>query len=204
MVTVMKSVAFAPRESVASTRKVTVTFVAGAVKLNVAALVVAEAITEGVGPEAGSPQALWLELLAQQQRARQRHAQHQSAPGQAARARHGHRDLLDQGLVRRARGLVAGEHARQRLDAGVGHAQGFMAVGGHPALQQAGRQQLDLDHVGAGPAGRAVNVAQAPVVLAVERGRFGGKGGLHELTIYPVPCPSQDEPDREHRHAPTG
>ena len=52
MVTVMKSVAFTPRESVASTRKVTVTFVAGAVKLNAAALVVAEAITEGVGPEA--------------------------------------------------------------------------------------------------------------------------------------------------------
>jgi len=48
----MKSVAFTPRESVASTRKVTVTFVAGAVKLNAAVLAVAEAITEGVGPEA--------------------------------------------------------------------------------------------------------------------------------------------------------
>ena len=52
MVTVMKSVAFAPRESVASTRNVTVVFVAGAVKLNVAVFVVADAITEGVGPEA--------------------------------------------------------------------------------------------------------------------------------------------------------
>jgi hypothetical protein len=48
----MKSVDFTPRESVASTRNVTVTFAAGAVKLNVAALVVAEAMTDGVGPEA--------------------------------------------------------------------------------------------------------------------------------------------------------
>ncbi|CAB5029215.1 unannotated protein [freshwater metagenome] len=50
--TVTKSDDFRPRESVASTRSCTVTFAAGAVKLNAAVFVVAAAITDGVGPDA--------------------------------------------------------------------------------------------------------------------------------------------------------
>ena len=50
--TVTKSDDLRPRESVASTRNCTVTFAAGAVKLNAAAFVVAAASTDGDGPDA--------------------------------------------------------------------------------------------------------------------------------------------------------
>ena len=50
--TVTVSVAFSPRESVATTRKVMVVFAAGAVNDNVAEFVVAEERTEGAGPDA--------------------------------------------------------------------------------------------------------------------------------------------------------
>jgi hypothetical protein len=93
----------------------------------------------------------------------------QAAPGQPAGPRHLPGDALDQQLV----GVAAATVLRQRLgehgDAGVADAQGLVAEGAALAHQEAGRHQLDLDRVLAGPAGRAVDIAQAPPVNDADR-----------------------------------
>ena len=56
-----------------------------------------------------------------------------------------------------------------RADGGhtlVGHAQRLAAAGAGHAFQQAGSQQVGLQHVLAGPAGRSVHLPQALVVAA--------------------------------------
>src|SRR6185436_8399553 len=91
-------------------------------------------------------------------------AHRQAAPGEPAGARHLARDALDQQLV----GVAARAVLRQRLgehgDAGIGETDRLVAERAALARQEAGGEELDLDAVLARPAGRAVDLAQAPLV----------------------------------------
>ena len=123
-------------------------------------------------------------------------AHRQAAPGEPAGARHLAGDALDQQLV----GVAAAAVLRQRLgehgDAGVADAQRLVAEGAALAHQQAGGDQLDLDRVLAGPAGRAVDIAQAPPVDDADRDqrhREGeGEPSRHGKSEFPNRAPYQD------------
>ena len=106
--------------------------------------------------------------------------QAQASPHQAACAAHFNAHPLHQRFMRRTRGLVAGMRLRHLRQAGMGYAQGLVPEGVDAPLQQAADQQINLQHVMAGPAAGAVDLAQALVVPAVQRGqgeqRFGDHG----------------------------
>ena len=89
--------------------------------------------------------------------------------GEPPRAGHRLGHLHDQRLVRLAPGAVALQCLGQRRDAGAGRPQRFVAARGLHALEPSARKQLELERVVAGPAGRTVDLAQAPSVRRIQR-----------------------------------
>jgi predicted GNAT family N-acyltransferase len=75
---------------------------------------------------------------------------------------------------------------REHLDASFGQAQRLVAFGRAAPLQQASGEQIDLQRVGVGPTGRAVDLAQTLLMAAAEAEaeREGGRKRRHALTLY--------------------
>ena len=103
------------------------------------------------------------------------HPDAQAAPGEPAGAGHLARYPIDEQLVGVAPGPVLRERLGQHGDTGVADAQRLVAEGAPLAHQEARGDELDLDHVLARPARRAVDVAEAPPVDDAE-GDQGDRG----------------------------
>ena len=125
-------------------------------------------------------------------------ADRQAAPGEAAGPRHLPGDPVDQQLVGVAPAAVLRQRLGEHGDAGVADAQGLVAERAALAHQEARRDELDLDRVLARPAGRAVDVAQAPPMNDADRdqghrGRKRSRRGMERGISEPRTLPRFNE-----------
>ena len=100
-------------------------------------------------------------------------AQAQAPPDHPAGAQHLAHHPGHQVFMVVAGGAVFLQGLGQLVDAGIADAHRFAAGGVTLAGQQASGQQVDLDQVVVGPAGRAPHLAQAALVGKAQAGRAG-------------------------------